>query len=268
MRRVFMFGLMLALAGCSQPAATAPTAEAAKPSAAKLGIRPKGDTEIEPDLTKVPSEELQEGLRLHRRAHRRARREPAEVDPAAEHLQQRRGHSRVGRDGEGLLRQLGCQQARVYDVGITEYGAPGNPVVYAKCDEGAPKTLAIYWQYDTMPVTQPDAWKRRRSKRSWSSRRRTRRCCIGRGATNSKGPRDGAAERAACRSRRSRQAAGQPDLRRRGRRGAHGHRPAQVRQGSPGLLRRRRRDDRRSAARRRAAAAASAAAPKAASTSS
>jgi len=21
-----------------------------------------------------------------------------------------------------------------------------------------PKTLAIYWQYDTMPVTQPDAW--------------------------------------------------------------------------------------------------------------
>jgi len=31
-------------------------------------------------------------------------------------------------------------------------------VVYAKCDEGAEKTLMIYWMYDTMPVTQPDAW--------------------------------------------------------------------------------------------------------------
>ena len=48
--------------------------------------------------------------------------------------------------------------ARVYDVGITEWGAPGNPVVYAKCDYGAPRTIAIYWQYDTMPITQPDAW--------------------------------------------------------------------------------------------------------------
>ena len=38
-------------------------------------------------------------------------------------------------------------------------GLPGNPVVYAKCDEGAPKTIVIYWQYDTMPVTEPDVWR-------------------------------------------------------------------------------------------------------------
>ena len=35
---------------------------------------------------------------------------------------------------------------------------PGNPVVFANCDQGAPKTLAIYWMYDNMPVTQPDNW--------------------------------------------------------------------------------------------------------------
>ena len=59
---------------------------------------------------------------------------------------------------KGFFDELGCQQTQVYDVGITEYGTPGNPVVYAKCDEGAEKTLLIYWMYDTMPVTQPDAW--------------------------------------------------------------------------------------------------------------
>jgi len=50
------------------------------------------------------------------------------------------------------LRTLGAQ-----DVALLP--SSGNPVVYAKCDEGAPRTIAIYWQYDTMPITQPDAWK-------------------------------------------------------------------------------------------------------------
>ena len=40
---------------------------------------------------------------------------------------------------KGFFEELGCQETRVYDVGITEWGAPGNPVVYAKCDEGAPR---------------------------------------------------------------------------------------------------------------------------------
>ena len=46
-----------------------------------------------------------EGLRAHRREHRPARQQPAEVDSAAEHLELGRGHPRVGRDGEGLLRR-------------------------------------------------------------------------------------------------------------------------------------------------------------------
>jgi len=70
------------------------------------------------------------------------------VDPPAEHLEQRRRDSRVGRDGEGLLRAARLQTARVYDVGITEWGAPGNPVVYAKSTTARPRTVAIYWQYD------------------------------------------------------------------------------------------------------------------------
>ena len=73
------------------------------PAKPKLGIRPAGDETIKPDLSKV-SEELKKVFALHRRAHRRARREPAEVDSPAEHLEQRRRHSRIGRDGEGLLR--------------------------------------------------------------------------------------------------------------------------------------------------------------------
>ena len=40
---------------------------------------------------------------------------------------------------KGFFDELGCQQTQVFDVGVTEYGSPGNPVVYAKCDEGAPR---------------------------------------------------------------------------------------------------------------------------------
>mgnify|MGYP000576579591 CR=1 FL=1 len=46
--------------------------------------------------------------------------------------------------------------ARGFSLDELDRIAPGNPVVYAKCDYGAPRTIAIYWQYDTMPVTQPD----------------------------------------------------------------------------------------------------------------
>jgi acetylornithine deacetylase/succinyl-diaminopimelate desuccinylase-like protein len=89
---------------------------------------------------------------------------------------------------KGFFEQLGCQTARVYDVGITEWGAPGNPVVYAKCDYGAPRTIAIYWQYDTMPVTQPDAWKQPPFEANLIEQGPYKKVLIGRGATNSKGP--------------------------------------------------------------------------------
>jgi acetylornithine deacetylase/succinyl-diaminopimelate desuccinylase-like protein len=89
---------------------------------------------------------------------------------------------------KGFFEQLGCQESRVYDVGITEWGAPGNPVVYARCDEGAPVTVAIYWQYDTMPVTQPDVWKSPPFEARIVEQPPYKKVMIGRGATNSKGP--------------------------------------------------------------------------------
>ena len=89
---------------------------------------------------------------------------------------------------KGFFEQLGCQESRVYDVGITEWGAPGNPVVYARCDEGAPRTIAIYWQYDTMPVTQPDAWNAPPFEARIVEQPPYKKVLIGRGATNIKGP--------------------------------------------------------------------------------
>jgi acetylornithine deacetylase/succinyl-diaminopimelate desuccinylase-like protein len=89
---------------------------------------------------------------------------------------------------KGFFDELGCQQTQVYDVGITEYGSPGNPVVYAKCDEGAEKTLLIYWMYDTMPVTQPDAWMSPPFEARLVEQAPYKKVLIGRGATNSKGP--------------------------------------------------------------------------------
>ena len=93
---------------------------------------------------------------------------------------------------KGFYEELGCQDARVVDTGITEYGSPGNPVVYAKCDEGAEKTLAIWWQYDTMPVTQPDNWiappfEARIVDGQTAVVPGASRVVIGRGASNSKG---------------------------------------------------------------------------------
>jgi acetylornithine deacetylase/succinyl-diaminopimelate desuccinylase-like protein len=94
---------------------------------------------------------------------------------------------------KGFFDKLGCQTTRVIDVGITEYGSPGNPVVYGKCDEGAPKTVAIYWQYDTMPVTQPDLWvsppfDAKIVDGKVAGLPDIPKVLVGRGATNSKGP--------------------------------------------------------------------------------
>ena len=45
-------------AGCSSPSATAQNPPPKAAAKAKLGIRAKGDTEIEPDLTKIPNADL------------------------------------------------------------------------------------------------------------------------------------------------------------------------------------------------------------------
>ncbi len=174
--------------GCSGPA-KAPDASAPPASAApKLGIRPNGDTEIQPDLSKIDNEDLKKVFAYI----------DEHIDDHVERLQKWIRQPSISNSGEGIpesaemvkgfFEQLGCQESRVYDVGITEWGAPGNPVVYARCDEGAPRTVAIYWQYDTMPITQPDAWTVPPFEARIVEQPPYKKVLIGRGAVNSKGP--------------------------------------------------------------------------------
>ena len=165
------------------------TATVEKPS---LGINPYGTSGIKPDTSKVPPDlkKVFDYIDSH-------------TDQDAENLQKWIQQPSISNSGEGIpesaemvkgfFDKLGCQTTRVYDVGITEYGTPGNPVVYAKCDEGAPKTVAIYWQYDTMPVTQPTNWvsppfEAKIVPGSVTNLPNYSKVLIGRGATNSKGP--------------------------------------------------------------------------------
>jgi acetylornithine deacetylase/succinyl-diaminopimelate desuccinylase-like protein len=176
--------------GCnSKPAVQ--TAQA--PSTPQLGVRPEGDETVHPDAAKI-SPDLQK-VYAYIDQH---------IDEHVDNLQKWIRQPSISNSGEGIpesaemvkgfFDKLGCQQTRVYDVGITEYGSPGNPVVYAHCDEGAPKTLVIYWMYDTMPVTQPENWvsppfeARIVDGRTAGLNPAFKKVLIGRGATNSKGP--------------------------------------------------------------------------------
>src|SRR6266567_337719 len=189
------FALGFAVAACSSPAAKSGQASATRaPAKPKLGIRPAGDTEIQPDMTKITSDDLKKVFTYI----------DDHIDDHVENLQKWIRQPSISNSGEGIpesaemvkgfFDQLGCQQTRVYDVGITEYGSPGNPVVYAHCNEGAPKTLVIYWMYDTMPVTQPDNWvappfeARLVDGQTAGLNPAYKKVLIGRGATNSKGP--------------------------------------------------------------------------------
>jgi acetylornithine deacetylase/succinyl-diaminopimelate desuccinylase-like protein len=175
--------------GCKGRSGTV-QAEQAKPAPAKarLAIRPQGDTTIQPDLGKVSSEELKK-IYTYIDDH---------VDEHVENLQKWIRQPSISNSGEGIpesaemvkgfFEQLGCQDARVFDVGITEFGSPGNPVVYGRCNEGAPRTLVIYWMYDTMPITQPDAWKSPPFEARLVEQPPYKKVLIGRGAVNSKGP--------------------------------------------------------------------------------
>jgi acetylornithine deacetylase/succinyl-diaminopimelate desuccinylase-like protein len=189
MRPTLILVCGLAIAACSRDNGTNVQASAAPAaqSASRLGIRPNGDTEIQPDPSTVTSDELKK-VYTYIDEH---------IDEHVQNLQKWIRQPSISNSGEGIpesaemvkgfFEQLGCQ-ARVYDVGITEWGAPGNPVVFGKCDEGAPRTLAIYWQYDTMPVTQPDAWKAPPFEARLLEQPPFKKVLIGRGATNSKGP--------------------------------------------------------------------------------
>lgn len=187
MRRVLVAVSTLLLATACGSSPGAPSATEAPPAAQKLGIRPAGDTEIQPDMSQVPSE-LQK-VYAYIDEH---------IDEHVVNLQKWIQQPSISNSGEGIpesaemvkgfFDELGCQQTQVYDVGVTEYGSPGNPVVYAKCDEGAEKTVVIYWMYDTMPITQPDAWAYPPFEGRLVEQAPYKKVLIGRGATNSKGP--------------------------------------------------------------------------------
>jgi acetylornithine deacetylase/succinyl-diaminopimelate desuccinylase-like protein len=158
------------------------------PGAAATGIRPQGDTEISIDMSKIKNPDLPKIYNYI----------DAHIDEHVRNLQKWIQQPSVSNTGEGIQEsaqmvkgyfdQLGCQQTKVYDPGITEWGQQSNPVVYAKCDEGAKRTIVIYWQYDTMPVTQPDLWIRPPFAADLVEQPPYKKVLIGRGATNSKGP--------------------------------------------------------------------------------
>jgi acetylornithine deacetylase/succinyl-diaminopimelate desuccinylase-like protein len=178
----------VALAGCQQGASGTAETSPGAPARTKLGIRPNGDTESQIDMSKIVNEDLKKVFTYI----------DEHVDEHTENLQKWIQQPSVSNSGEGIpesaemvkgfFDQLGCQESRVYDVGVTEWGAQGNPVVYAKCDEGAEKTVVIYWMYDTMPVTQPDAWVAPPFEGRLVEQAPFKKVLIGRGATNSKGP--------------------------------------------------------------------------------
>ncbi len=184
-------GASIAFSGCNQSAGPVAAAAPVKP---RIGIQPfgTGDPSFKPDYSTLPPD-LQKVFTYI----------DSNVDDHAENIQKWIKQPSISNSGEGIpesaemvkgfFEKLGCQSARVYDTGLTEYGSQGNPVVYAKCDEGAPKTLAIYWQYDTMPVTQPDVWiappfEGKIVDGPTAAVDGASRVIIGRGATNSKGP--------------------------------------------------------------------------------
>jgi len=186
----------LVLGACSnEETASSPVAASAPPAAAavmaaatpKLGIRPRGDEEIEIDMSGIHSADLRSVFDFI----------DTNIDDHVLNLQRWIQQPSISNTGEGIQEsaemvkgffdQLGCQETSVNDVGITEWGQQGNPVVYAKCDEGAEKTLVVYWMYDTMPVTQPDLWKAPPFEGRLVEQAPYPKVMIGRGATNSKG---------------------------------------------------------------------------------
>lgn len=190
--RKFWLTLCIAgvLAGCSRDPSSGGKSDAGPQASAKptLGIRPHGDEEIKIDMSRIHSDELK-AIFEHIDTH---------IDQHVVNLQKWIQQPSISNTGEGMQEsaemvkgffdQLGCQKTQVYDVGITEWGQQGNPVVYAKCDEGADRTLVVYWMYDTMPVTQPDLWKAPPFEGQLVEQEPYKKVLIGRGAVNSKGP--------------------------------------------------------------------------------
>ena len=189
-----LLGVLL-LSACSPQSeqsevSTAPvmmsTADAAAPEPS-LGINPRGKTELEIDMSRIHNPDLA-AVFDHI---------DANIDEHVQNLQRWIQQPSVSNTGEGIQEsaymvegffdQFGCQETEVVDPGLTEYGTQANPVVYAKCDEGAEKTMAVYWMYDTMPITQPDLWTSPPFEARIVEQPPFDKVIIGRGANNSKG---------------------------------------------------------------------------------
>ena len=188
MRFLFTAVCILLLAmGCAQENATEQdTASSETSTGPSLGLRSQGDTEISPDLSQV-SDELKQVFDYI----------DENFDDDVRRLQRWVQQPSISNTGEGIpesaqmvrgfWQELGCE-AEVHEVGETEWGAQGNPVVYAHCDEGAEQTLLIYWMYDTMPITQPDLWNYPPFAAELVEQPPFPKVMIGRGTSNSKGP--------------------------------------------------------------------------------
>ena len=205
---------LLLLSGLGLLACGAPgTEDQVAPATETLGVRADGDTEISPDLSQVP-EELQQVFEYI----------DDNVDEHVMNLRRWIQQPSISNSGEGIpesaqmvkgfFDQLGCQHSQVYEIPMTEWGQPGNPVVYANCDYGKEHTILIYWMYDTMPITQPEAWvlppvrwgvHRVRPLQEGDDRP---------GRHELQGPPDGAVERVPLHPGSHRHDAGEPDLHR------------------------------------------------------
>ena len=173
----------LGLLACGAPGMEDPMA----PATDVLGVRADGDTEIAPDLSQVPEElqqifqHIDDNVDEHTMNLRRWIQQPS-ISNSGE------GIPESAQMVKGFFDQLGCQHSQVYEIPMTEWGQPGNPVVYANCNYGAERTLLIYWMYDTMPITQPEAWVLPPFDGEFTEFGPFKKVMIGRGATNSKGP--------------------------------------------------------------------------------
>jgi acetylornithine deacetylase/succinyl-diaminopimelate desuccinylase-like protein len=171
----------------SNPSPMATATAAPSSNGPDLGINPRGKTELEIDMSQIHNPELAQVFDYI----------DTNIDQHVGNLQRWIQQPSISNTGEGIQEsaymvegffdQLGCQETQVHDVGITEWGQQGNPVVYAKCDEGAEKTMVVYWMYDTMPVTQPDLWNSPPFEARIVEQPPFDKVIIGRGANNSKG---------------------------------------------------------------------------------
>jgi acetylornithine deacetylase/succinyl-diaminopimelate desuccinylase-like protein len=188
-RILLLVGVASLISSCDTKEETkSKDAPKAAASTTALKIRPNGDETITIDKSKIVNADLPKIFDHIDK----------NIDQHVVNLQKWIQQPTVSNTGEGIQEsaemvkgffdELGCQKTQVFDPGKNKWGSQSNPVTYAKCDEGAKKTLIVYWQGDTMPVTQPDLWKAPPFEGRLVEQAPFKKVLIGRGATNSKGP--------------------------------------------------------------------------------